>query len=108
MRIYQTGQDIYLSIYLLNMVLPWMNGITMKIMCMQCFGHNLKVRLVSLSMRIRVPAVASLKKNILRFAKSCGRNVFGVRVFCLLTAGGAPIEVIRQYIESQGDKNAEE
>ena len=28
--------------------------------------------------------------------------------FCLLTAGGAPIEVIRQYIESQGDKNAEE
>ena len=26
--------DMYLSIYLLNMVLLWMNGITMKIMCM--------------------------------------------------------------------------
>ena len=24
--------------------------------------------------------------------------------FCLLTAGGAPIEVIRKYIESQGKK----
>ena len=24
--------------------------------------------------------------------------------FCLLTAGGAPVEVIRQYIESQGEK----
>ena len=81
MRIYQTGQDIYLSIYLLNMVLLCKNGISMKIMCMYCFGHNLKVRLVSLSMHIRVPVVASLKKNILRFAKSCRRNVFGVRVF---------------------------
>lgn len=25
--------------------------------------------------------------------------------FCLLTTGGAPIEVIRKYIESQGEKH---
>ena len=26
-------------------------------------------------------------------------------IFCLLSAGGATIETIRQYIESQGEKN---
>jgi len=29
---------------------------------------------------------------------------FWSQSFCLLTAGGAPIEVIRQYIESQGEQ----
>lgn len=32
------------------------------------------------------------------------KEYFWSRSFCLLTAGGAPIEVIRQYIESQGEK----
>ena len=36
--------------------------------------------------------------------KADGKNIFGARVFCLLTTGGAPIEVIRKYIESQGEK----
>jgi putative transposase len=29
---------------------------------------------------------------------------FWSRSFCLLTTGGAPIDVIRQYIQSQGEK----
>ena len=32
-------------------------------------------------------------------------NAFWSQSFCLLSAGGAPIEAIRQYIESQGEKN---
>lgn len=32
------------------------------------------------------------------------KEYFWSRSFYLLTAGGAPIEVIRQYIESQGEK----
>ena len=31
--------------------------------------------------------------------------MFWSQSFCLLSAGGAPIEVIRQYIETQGRKN---
>ena len=32
------------------------------------------------------------------------KEYFWSRSFCLLTTGGAPIEVIRRYIESQGQK----
>ena len=31
-------------------------------------------------------------------------HAFWSQIFCLLTAGGAPVEVIRQYIETQGEK----
>ena len=31
-------------------------------------------------------------------------HAFWSQSFCLLTAGGAPVEVIRQYIETQGEK----
>ncbi|HBC30330.1 MAG TPA: IS200/IS605 family transposase [Clostridiales bacterium] len=32
------------------------------------------------------------------------KEYFWSRSFCLITTGGAPIEVIKQYIESQGEK----
>ena len=35
------------------------------------------------------------------------KEAFGVRVSGLLTVGGAPVEVIRQYIENQGEKSIE-
>lgn len=33
--------------------------------------------------------------------------MFWSQSFCLLSAGGAPIEVIRQYIETQGEGKSE-
>ena len=33
------------------------------------------------------------------------KDEFWSQIFCLLSAGGATIETIRQYIESQGEKN---
>ena len=33
--------------------------------------------------------------------------MFWSQSFCLLSAGGAPIEVIRQYIETQGENKSE-
>ena len=33
--------------------------------------------------------------------------MFWSQSFCLLSAGGAPIEVIRQYIETQGEGKRE-
>ncbi|WP_459783894.1 transposase, partial [Alkalibacterium sp. s-m-22] len=31
------------------------------------------------------------------------KEMFWSRSFCLLTTGGAPIEVIKKYIENQGE-----
>jgi len=33
------------------------------------------------------------------------QSYFWSQSFCLLTSGGAPIDVIKQYIESQGEKD---
>ena len=33
------------------------------------------------------------------------KSYFWSQSFCLLTSGGAPIDVIKQYIESQGEKD---
>ena len=49
-----------------------------------------------------------IKKEYPEIREKLWKECFWSQSFCLLTAGGAPIEVIRQYIESQGDKNAEE
>ena len=45
-----------------------------------------------------------IKKEYQQIRKSLWKEYFWSRSFCLLTTGGAPIEVIRRYIESQGEK----
>ena len=45
-----------------------------------------------------------IKKEFPSIIKFLWKEYFWSRSFCLLTAGGAPIEVIKRYIESQGDK----
>ena len=45
-----------------------------------------------------------LKKEFPQVRKKLWEETFWSQSFCLLTAGGAPIETIRQYIESQGEK----
>ena len=44
-----------------------------------------------------------LKKEFPQIRSRLWKEYFWSRSFCLLTAGGAPIEVIREYIESQGE-----
>ena len=46
-----------------------------------------------------------LKKEFPEIKKKLWEEYFWSQSFCLLTTGGAPIEVIRKYIESQGQKN---
>ena len=43
-----------------------------------------------------------LKKEYPEIREKLWKGAFWSQSFCLLTAGGAPIEVIRRYIESQG------
>lgn len=45
-----------------------------------------------------------IKKEYPSIRKKLWKEYFWSRSFCLLTTGGAPIEVIRKYIESQGEK----
>jgi putative transposase len=45
-----------------------------------------------------------IKKEFPRIRKSLWKEYFWSRSFCLLTAGGAPLEVIKRYIESQGER----
>ena len=43
-----------------------------------------------------------IKKNFSAVRKKLWKEMFWSRSFCLLTTGGAPIEIIRRYIEKQG------
>ncbi|KEK21664.1 IS200/IS605 family transposase [Bacillus gaemokensis] len=45
-----------------------------------------------------------LKKEFPQIRKRLWKEYFWSRSFCLLTTGGTPISVVRQYIESQGMK----
>lgn len=45
-----------------------------------------------------------IKKEYPIIRKSLWKEYFWSRSFCLLTTGGAPIEVVTRYIESQGEK----
>lgn len=46
-----------------------------------------------------------LKKEYPQIREKLWKEAFWSQSFCLMTAGGAPIEVIRSYIESQGEKD---
>jgi len=45
-----------------------------------------------------------IKKEYPILRETLWKEYFWSRSFCLLTTGGAPIEVIKRYIESQGEK----
>ena len=44
-----------------------------------------------------------IKKEYPKIREKLWKEYFWSRSFCLLTTGGAPIEVIKRYIESQGE-----
>lgn len=45
-----------------------------------------------------------LKQEFPQIRRKLWKEYFWSRSFCLLTTGGAPIEVIRRYIENQGER----
>ncbi len=46
-----------------------------------------------------------LKKEYPMIREKLWKEYFWSRSFCLLTTGGAPIEIIKKHIESQGEKH---
>ena len=49
-----------------------------------------------------------LKKEFPAIRKKLWKETFWSQSFCLITTGGAPIEVIKEYIETQGEKHGKE
>jgi putative transposase len=45
-----------------------------------------------------------LKKEFPEIRKKLWKEMFWSQSFCLISAGGAPIEVLKQYIDNQGKK----
>lgn len=45
-----------------------------------------------------------IKKEYPQIRNKLWKEAFWSKSFCLITTGGAPLEVIRQYIESQGER----
>jgi putative transposase len=45
-----------------------------------------------------------IKKEFPHIRCKLWKEYFWSRSYCLLTAGGAPLEVLKQYIESQGER----
>lgn len=48
------------------------------------------------------------KKEYPKIREKLWKEAFWSQSFCLLTAGGAPVEIICRYIESQGEKKFEQ
>ena len=48
-----------------------------------------------------------IKKEFPAIRKELWKEYFWSRSFCLITTGGAPIDVVRKYIEEQGMKRGE-
>ena len=46
-----------------------------------------------------------IKKEYPKIREKLWKEAFWSQSFCLMSAGGAPVEVIRQYSESQGGKH---
>ena len=47
-----------------------------------------------------------IKQEFPSLRQSLWKEMFWSRSFCLISTGGAPMDVIRGYIESQGERNA--
>ena len=45
-----------------------------------------------------------IKRDFPKIRKKLWKEYFWSQSFCLLTTGGAPVDVIRKYIETQGEK----
>ena len=45
-----------------------------------------------------------IKRDFPQMKKKLWKEMFWSRSFCLLTTGSSPIDVVKKYIENQGEK----
>ena len=54
--------------------------------------------------RSTVMQIVELKKQFPHIRQKLWKEKFWLQSFCLISTGGAPLDVLEQYIKSQGDK----
>lgn len=79
------------------------------IMFISCFGpiQNQNSELSKFINAYKSASSRLIKKEYPEIRQKLWKEMFWSQSFCLLSAGGAPIEIIRQYIETQGEKKSE-
>lgn len=75
--------------------------------CMCCSAPSRKSELSKFINAYKSASSRLLKQEYPQIRQKLWKEYFWSRSFCLLTTGGAPIEVIRKYIENQGEKGVE-
>ena len=73
-------------------------------MCIYCSGGQPNTELSKFINAYKSSSSRLIKKEFPEIRSKLWKEYFWSRSFCLLTTGGAPIEIIRQYIESQGER----
>ena len=98
-----TGQRRFLCISLQITILLYRNGITIKIIH-SLFKAHPKSEISKFINAYKSASSRLLKKEFPYLREKLWKEYFWSQSFCLLTIGEASIEVIQQYIESQGEK----
>ena len=102
---FQKEQRKYGNILPHGMELFWRNGIMILIDHVHVmFRAQPKTELSKFINAYKSASSRLLKKEYPEIREKLWKEAFWSQSFCLLTAGGAPVEVIRQYIETQGEK----
>ena len=65
------------------------------------FKAHPKVELTKFINTYKSASSRLIKRDFPRAKQFLGKEMFWSKSFCLLTTGGAPIEVIKKYIQSQ-------
>lgn len=68
------------------------------------FSANPKTELTKFINVYKSASSRRIKEEFPEIRKSLWKEHFWSRSFCLISVGGAPIEVLRQYIESKGKR----
>ena len=67
-------------------------------------GNRLEDRFAVFKNAYKSASSRLLKKEFPAIKQKLWKDMFWSQSFCLITTGGAPLEVIKQYIVSQGQK----
>ena len=98
------GQKRSLSILLQITISLLKNGITTKTMYIYFFRAHPNTEISKFINAYKSASSRLLKKEFPQIRQKLWKERFWSQSFCLLTTGGTPIEVLKKYIESQGEK----
>ena len=79
----------------------WASGIKSPVYC----DNRLTLTAPEVRNDVENALAETIKKEYPELRKELWKEMFWSRSFCLLTTGGVTIDIIRNYIETQGERN---